>query len=162
MATESRKRIRDHLRREARYNPTKSLTALTGQLTQEYEDRFLVELIQNAYDAHNPGTRDGRVHVRLDEAQPGGPILYVANTGNAFTEENFDALTNVAQSSKPPGEGIGNKGVGFRSVLQVCEFRRSTRARRGRQPVPRSTASASASPPTSRSARWSPTKLSTA
>ena len=26
------------------------------------------------------------------------------------------------RSSKPPGERIGNKGVGFRSVLQVCAF----------------------------------------
>lgn len=120
VASESPNRIRDHLDRKARYNPTKSLTALTSQLTQEYEDRFLVELIQNAYDAHEPGTRDGQVHVRLDEADDQA-VLYVANTGRPFIEANFDALTNVAQSSKPPGEGIGNKGVGFRSVLQVCE-----------------------------------------
>jgi hypothetical protein len=118
--SESPNRIRDHLNRRARYNPTRSLTALTSQLTQEYEDRFLVELIQNAYDAHEPGTRDGRVHVRLDETHE-EPVLYVANSGRPFAAANFDALTNVAQSSKPPGEGIGNKGVGFRSVLQVCE-----------------------------------------
>lgn len=121
VANESPNRIRDHLDRKARYNPTKSLTSLTSQLTHEYEDRFLVELIQNAYDAHVPGTRDGRVHVCLDESGEGEPILYVGNTGQAFTDANFDALTNVAQSSKPPGEGIGNKGVGFRSVLQVCD-----------------------------------------
>lgn len=118
---ESPNRIRDHFGRKARYNPTKSLTAITGQLTQEYEDRFLVELVQNAYDAHPHGSRGGRVHVRLDE-RPGAPaVLYVANTGRPFDENNFDGLTNVAQSSKPPGEGIGNKGVGFRSVLQVCD-----------------------------------------
>lgn len=121
VANESPNRIRDHLDRKARYNPTKSLTSLTSALTHEYEDRFLVELIQNAYDAHEPGTREGRVHVCLDESGGGEAVLYVANTGQAFTEENFDALTNVAQSSKPPGEGIGNKGVGFRSVLQVCD-----------------------------------------
>jgi len=114
VANESPNRIRDHLDRKARYNPTKSLTAITGQLTQEYEDRFLVELIQNAYDAHKPGTRDGQVHVRLEESGDEA-VLYVANTGDSFAEANFDALTNVAQSSKPPGEGIGNKGVGFRS-----------------------------------------------
>lgn len=121
VASESPNRIRDHLDRKARYNPTKSLTSLTNQLTQEYEDRFLVELVQNSYDAHERGSRGGRVHVRFDESLPGQAVLYVANTGNAFTEANFDALTNVAQSSKPPGEGIGNKGVGFRSVLQVCD-----------------------------------------
>lgn len=120
VANESPNRIRDHLGRKARYNPTKSLTALTSQLTQEYEDRFLVELIQNAYDAHEPGAHDGRVHVCLDETGDEA-VLYIANSGKPFAVANFDALTNVAQSSKPPGEGIGNKGVGFRSVLQVCE-----------------------------------------
>ena len=120
VAAEAAHRIDDHLNRRARFNPIASLKALTTQLAQEYEDRFLVELIQNAYDAHPATTRNGRVHVRLDEsAQP--PVLYVGNVGNPFTVENFDALTNVAQSSKPPGEGIGNKGVGFRSVLQVCD-----------------------------------------
>lgn len=121
IALEARHRIEDHLGRRARYNPTASLKAITTQLAQEYEDRFLVELIQNAYDAHPDGTEDGRVHVRLDESTS-PPILYVANRGQPFETENFDALTNVALSSKPPGEGIGNKGVGFRSVLQVCEF----------------------------------------
>lgn len=120
VSAEARHRIDDHLNRRARYNPTASLKALTTQLTQEYEDRFLVELVQNAYDAHPTRTRDGRVTVRLDESvQP--PVLYVGNAGTPFTVANFDALTNVAQSSKPAGEGIGNKGVGFRSVLQVCD-----------------------------------------
>lgn len=119
---EARNRIRDHFSRTARFNPTKSLTAITGQLTQEYEDRFLVELIQNAYDAQPPGSSEGRIHVILDEGDAQAPVLYIANTGRPFETKNFDALTNVAQSSKPPGEGIGNKGVGFRSVLQVCEF----------------------------------------
>jgi hypothetical protein len=119
VAAEAGYRIADHLGRQARFNPTAALKALTTQLTQEYEDRFLVELIQNAYDAHPGDTADGQVTVRLDEsADPA--VLYVGNAGRPFTVENFDALTNVAQSSKPPGEGIGNKGVGFRSVLQVC------------------------------------------
>jgi hypothetical protein len=118
---ESPSRIRDHFNREARFNPTASLTALTGQLTQEYEDRFLVEMVQNAYDAQASEARDGRVHVRLDESADAGAVLFVANTGRPFADPNFDALTNVAQSSKPPGEGIGNKGIGFKSVIQVCE-----------------------------------------
>ncbi len=120
VAAESPNRIRDHLHRTARFNPVKSLRELTKQLTQEYEDRFLIELIQNAYDAHPVGFSGGRVVIRLDESGSGGSVLYVANTGRPFLESNFDALTNVAQSSKPPGEGIGNKGIGFRSVLQVC------------------------------------------
>ena len=119
--SESPKRIRDHLSRESEFNPTRSVSAFTEQITHEYEDRFLVELIQNAYDAQPPGERGGRVHVRLDESEPEHATVYVANTGSGFSRSNFYALTTVAQSSKPPGEGIGNKGVGFRSVLQVCD-----------------------------------------
>jgi len=121
VAAEAGHRIADHLGRRARFNPTAALKALTTQLTQEYEDRFLVELIQNAYDAHPADTVDGHVTIRLDESMTPA-VLYVGNAGRPFTLDNFDALTNVAHSSKPPGEGIGNKGVGFRSVLQVCAF----------------------------------------
>lgn len=122
IARESPARIDDYFSRPRdTWNPTGSLTALTEEITQEYEDRFLVELIQNAYDAHPRGTVGGEIRVRIDESQQ-VPVLYVANAGRPFAIENFTALTNLARSSKPPGEGIGNKGVGFRSVFRVCEF----------------------------------------
>jgi hypothetical protein len=120
VASEAEGRIRNYLANATLYNPTRSLRALSSQIAQEYEDRFLVELVQNAYDAQPPGSRDGVVHIRLDE-RPDKPVLYVANTGTPFTKANFAALTNVALSSKPAGEGIGNKGLGFRSVLRVCD-----------------------------------------
>jgi hypothetical protein len=44
----------------------------------------------------------------------------VANGGTGFTESNTRAISNLGLSDKPVGEGIGNKGVGFKSVLQVC------------------------------------------
>lgn len=147
---ESPNRIRDHFGRRARYNPTKSLTALTRQLTQEYEDRFLVELVQNAYDAHAHGSRGGRVHVRLDERAAAGPVLYVANTGRPFDEHNFDGLTNVAQSRSLPARGSATRASGSAAFCRSATRPRSTpstlRAR-----VPASTGSASASPPTPRS-----------
>lgn len=121
VARESPRRIRAHLLTHEDWNPTKSLTELSKQLAVEYEDRFLVELIQNGYDAHPEDARDGVIRIILDESVD-PPALYVANTGRPFEETNFQALTNVARSNKPPGEGIGNKGVGFRSVLQVCDW----------------------------------------
>jgi hypothetical protein len=121
VAGESPRRIRAHLLTHADWNPTKSLTELSKQLAVEYEDRFLVELIQNGYDAHPKRARDGVIHILLDERSE-VPLLYVANTGRPFNEQNFQALTNVARSNKPAGEGIGNKGVGFRSVLQICDW----------------------------------------
>ena len=56
----------------------------------------------------------------LDEGAHG--VLYVANTGRPFTDRNFKAICELAQSDKAPDESIGNKGVGFKSVLQVCEW----------------------------------------
>ncbi len=101
---------------------TSSLKRLTEDAAQEYEGRFLIELIQNAYDANDAGSTDGRIDVQLDLSEGDYGVLYVANTGRAFSETNFDAITDIAQSDKPPGEGIGNKGVGFKSVLQVAEW----------------------------------------
>jgi hypothetical protein len=79
---------------------------------------FVYELVQNAHDAQRSGTR-GIVQVLLSRRGSFGTV-YVANTGDPFREPNFHALCDVAQSDKSPGAGIGNKGVGFRSVLQVC------------------------------------------
>lgn len=85
----------------------------------EYADRFLLELVQNAHDAL-PAGGGGRVRVELDLDAETGPALIVANTGTPFRFRDFRALVRMAQSEKPPGEGIGYKGVGFKSVLQVA------------------------------------------
>lgn len=100
----------------------RSINNLTTQATHEYGNRFLFELIQNAFDAHLELARDGVVHIKLarDEAEHG--VLYVANGGRPFGASNFEAICQLAQSSKVPGEGIGNKGIGFRSVLQICKW----------------------------------------
>lgn len=98
-----------------------SLKRLSDQAAHEYEDRFLLELLQNASDAQAPETSSGRVRFHLqrrDESQ----VLYVANTGRPFHWKDVKALSNLALSSKAPGEGIGNKGLGFRSVLRVAEW----------------------------------------
>lgn len=98
---------------------------------REYGDRFLIELIQNAYDANPKDSSAGKVSVLLDLAEGEHGVLYVANTGRPFTDENFDAITDIAQSDKEPGEGIGNKGVGFKSVLQVSQWPEIYSARPG-------------------------------
>lgn len=104
-----------------RSNPWSSLSTLLRQMQREYEDRFLYELIQNAYDAH-PADANGEIAILLAEDEGDHGVLYVANRGNPFARENFDAICELAQSNKTPDESIGNKGVGFKSVLQVCEW----------------------------------------
>ena len=84
-----------------------------------YAGRVSIELIQNGHDAHTPERNDGRIQIEL--AVDEGPFgtLYVANDGNPFRPKDFHSICDIGLSSKPPGEGIGNKGQGFRSVLSV-------------------------------------------
>lgn len=95
---------------------------LSLNVSDDYGNRFLVELIQNAHDAHERGRHDGEISVVLDANEGEHGCLYVANRGNGFSKENFDAITNIALSSKSVNESIGNKGLGFRSVLQICHW----------------------------------------
>lgn len=95
---------------------------LSLNVSDDYGNRFLVELIQNAHDAHPTGVQGGEIAVVFDPAECEYGCLYVANRGNGFSKENFKAITNIALSSKPVNESIGNKGLGFRSVLQICQW----------------------------------------
>ncbi|MGW3011094.1 sacsin N-terminal ATP-binding-like domain-containing protein [Streptomyces sp. NPDC001219] len=98
-----------------------SLKSVSEDTAQEYEGRTILELIQNGHDALGAGGT-GRIAVLAIRQEDGGGVLYVANEGTGFTEENFKAITELALSSKGAGEGIGNKGLGFRSVLQLTDW----------------------------------------
>ncbi|NDZ65391.1 sacsin N-terminal ATP-binding-like domain-containing protein [Streptomyces cyaneofuscatus] len=99
----------------------RQVNAVSYTSAREYAGRSLFELLQNGYDAHPRDRRDGRVHVLLDEAEGEWGTLYVANGGNPFTWQNVKQICELAQSSKEVGEGIGNKGVGFRSILLISD-----------------------------------------
>lgn len=102
----------------------RSLHSLTEQVEHQYHGRFIVELIQNAHDALLPidATTDhtGRIEIVLKSEGPFG-TLYVANDGRPFSESNFKSLSRLGQSDKSPQESIGNKGIGFRSVLEITD-----------------------------------------
>jgi hypothetical protein len=119
IAEKTRGRVRSYLASKDDWNLARSLKNLIEQAVHDYEHRALVELLQNAHDAHDPKDRKGRVAVLLDPDAGSHGVLYVANTGRGFTASNFDAITDVARSDKRPEEGIGNKGIGFKSVLQL-------------------------------------------
>ncbi|HWU09214.1 MAG TPA: ATP-binding protein, partial [Streptomyces sp.] len=89
-------------------------------ITPEYEGRALIELLQNAHDAHLAGACDGRIEIRLDEDEGEHGTLYVANQGKPFSGKNFKDLCSIALSRKRADAGIGHKGVGFKSVLNLC------------------------------------------
>lgn len=89
-------------------------------LGREYHGRFLIELLQNAADAWRrtaaPGTRS-ELRIVVDRV---GPALVVANCGVEFPAEVvLDSLGQIGSSTKPAGEAIGHKGIGFKSVLEV-------------------------------------------
>lgn len=112
VASESPNRIRDHLDRKARYNPTKSLTALTSQLTQEYEDRFLRDI----EDGLVARLVESNVHPAVARAG----LMRVVGVLDEL-HEHRQAVCRGGRAASRPVREIGNKGVGFRSVLQVCE-----------------------------------------
>ena len=102
----------------------RSLHSLTEQVEHQYHGRFLIELIQNAHDAlFEVGVMDApqRIEIVLAEDEHPHGALYIANDGQPFTSSNFKALSNLGQSDKDPQESIGNKGIGFRSVLEITK-----------------------------------------
>ena len=92
-----------------------SLRNLNEVVGTQYGDRVLYELIQNAHDAHLADDR-GRIAVRLVVRSQSDGTLYVANGGSGFRSKDVDAIKNLATTAKEIGEGIGNKGLGFRSI----------------------------------------------
>jgi hypothetical protein len=96
-----------------------SLKSVIEDVAQEYAGRAVLELIQNGHDAIERGA-SGRIHVLLDLADQ-QPALYVANDGRPFGTANFNGIIDLGLSPKGAGEGIGNKGLGFRSVLLLTD-----------------------------------------
>ncbi len=90
--------------------------SIEEQLSEEYHARFLIELIQNADDTCG---KEGQILIVI--RQEPSPRIVVCNTGKGFTRKNFECLCTLGLTDKNPEEAIGNKGLGFRSVLEVCK-----------------------------------------
>ncbi|MDP8205934.1 MAG: DUF3883 domain-containing protein [Candidatus Electryonea clarkiae] len=81
---------------------------------KEYHGRQLIELIQNADDAGFGYESESRLLIELTN-----DALFIANTGNPFSDEGFTSLM-ISDISPKQAQGlkfIGYKGLGFRSVL---------------------------------------------
>ena len=99
----------------------RGVRSTTQQIASDYGRRFLIELIQNAYDAHPIDTQSGEICIYFAPNEDSFGVLYVANRGIGFNWSNVKALSNIGLSDKPAGENIGNKGLGFRSVLFISD-----------------------------------------
>src|SRR5205085_2453573 len=76
------------------------------QIAGDYGRRFLLELIQNAHDAHPPGETDGEIKILFGPTEGPAGMLYIANRGRGFNWSNVDALCSIGLSDKPVGESI--------------------------------------------------------
>jgi hypothetical protein len=109
------------LNEESWSNQTELATG--SRMTAEaYQNRTVLELVQNARDAirkgrnNDNGQREGSVAVVV-----GPGTLYVANTGQRFRLDDEDILNRVRRLGKGKGdnETIGEKGVGMRSSMAL-------------------------------------------
>ncbi|MGF6409391.1 sacsin N-terminal ATP-binding-like domain-containing protein [Paraburkholderia sp. MM5482-R1] len=99
------------------YESLKNLNEVIGT---EYGNRVLYELLQNAHDAHRSG-ESGRIAIKLVINGDDDGTLYVANDGTGFRTKDVESVRNMATSAKDVGEGIGNKGLGFRSLEAITD-----------------------------------------
>lgn len=91
----------------AEYNREKALT-------RDYVGREILELLQNAADAAEASAAFGSVRIELSPS-----YLIVANTGSPFTPEGIMSLriSDLSPKRHSRDNFIGNKGLGFRAVL---------------------------------------------
>lgn len=107
--------------KEEMFNDYKQSTyALTKNFRQEletagsYHGREILELLQNIDDALvDTNIEDGTAYIQYDEDEN---VLTVSNTGTMFNFEGIKSIM-VGHLSQKDDESIGNKGSGFRSVL---------------------------------------------
>lgn len=97
----------------------KTITNLSSQVTQEYQGRCVLELLQNAHDALRNACANDRRRITFKLTTSPEPVLFVGNSGTPFRKKDFKGLCQLGQSPKNPNESIGNKGLGFKSVLEV-------------------------------------------
>ena len=86
------------------------------RLKGDYANRQILELLQNADDAASP-----KVLIKL-ACEEENPYLLFANTGKeSFSERGVESLMLANYSSKIKRTYIGNKGLGFRSILNWAD-----------------------------------------
>jgi len=97
----------------------RTVASLGSQVAQEYRGRAILELLQNAHDVLAFAEDDDPRQISFVLSSSPEPELLVANSGRPFRHEDFSGICQLAQSPKDPNESVGNKGLGFQSVLEV-------------------------------------------
>ncbi len=111
LATEERNSKDDYLRRPKRIVAE---YRREREVTRGYHGREILELLQNAGDAARQAGVEGRVRIVVT---PHGMVM--GNTGRPFDKDGVQSLQMANFSPKRQSETavIGDKGLGFRSIL---------------------------------------------
>lgn len=104
---------------------TNSLKTLSSQIYSA-TTRILYEIIQNADDCSFEEDSDDahgqRRAVRELYLECSDNALVAFHNENGFQPKDLYAMCQVGESSKAAGSGkIGRKGIGFKSVFQICD-----------------------------------------
>lgn len=86
------------------------LAGLETYIAETYTQRCLTELLQNSDDS---------MATKVCIYRENDDLIYL-NNGNVFNENDFLSLCRSALSSKKRGESIGYRGIGFKSVVNIC------------------------------------------
>lgn len=105
--------IRKSLLNEAQTSPNllSDLAGLESYISESYNNRSFIELLQNADDA-------GSTRFAVSRH---GDYLIVANNGRVFNQQDIESLCRSASSSKVRGSAIGYRGIGFKSVVSIAK-----------------------------------------
>ncbi|MET2984824.1 DUF3883 domain-containing protein [Aureibaculum conchae] len=101
--------VRQDLLDEAISSPNllSDLAGLESYISESYNNRSFIELLQNADDSKSTKFKI----IKKDE------FLFVANNGRIFDKQDLESLCRSASSNKVRGETIGYRGIGFKSVV---------------------------------------------
>lgn len=90
------------------------------ELKRDYNGRQILELLQNVDDAYEKDVNNPQEEVSVKIVFKDN-ILEVGNTGTSFSQETIERLC-LGRVSDKSSENIGNKGTGFRSLLNDAEW----------------------------------------
>lgn len=88
------------------------------ELKRDYNGRQILELLQNVDDACDKEENQDDVVVNISFKDD---VLEVGNTGTTFSAESIERLC-LGRASEKSVQKIGNKGTGFRSLLNDAEW----------------------------------------
>lgn len=105
--------LRESLITEAKSSPMllSDLAGLEAYVSESYNSRSFIELLQNADDA-----KATKFYVKRS-----GDYLFVANNGRPFNIKDLESLCRSASSNKIRGTTIGYRGIGFKSVVSFAK-----------------------------------------